>query len=581
VLTLAALWIALSVVAIGVGSALLRVVDASPPGRVADKLFFAWWTGIVALAWTSFALANVVPLRDAMPWLIVASCVVAVSSFWCARERWRVLRPAVWILFVALAVFLAERSVAIGNLEDTGGYHWSIIQWYGSYGVPVGLGLFQWRLATHSAWLALTAALDIGILESRVATFANGLVFLGCLWFAVVCALRWIRGCATLADRFIVAAFAFLLQLTAKWEMRLSPSPDIPVIFLTVFVCWTMLSDGSEERPSERNLLILAMLSVVAITIKLNALPLALVCTALFWMRRDVALRTRVVGTAWLGVIATPLIVASWTSTGCLLFPAPLVCVDGPSAIGATAARQYAAIIGATARNDITFSIAVSLVALAYLWWARRELPDRAVLGPIAIALAGVAFTAFVAPTTRFAIGYLTILPALVVAHVTPTLAAFAAALPQRGVIHALGRPYGAHAAGRTRFASGASPRMLSTLRAGVSIVLAIAIAVPLYKEFIYSSVRTRHFDSWAERKRGDTAINAPNPDWWLLPNRISYGGAYETAHATGFDYAVSPQMTCWNHPQPCASNPPLSALPDLRLRDPGRGLAGGFVRTR
>jgi len=553
VLTLAALWIAVSIVAIGVGSAVLRVITATACNRIADELFFAWWMGVAVLAWASFALANVTPLRDAMPWLTVASCVVAIWSLWHARNRWRALRPAAGILFVVLAVLLAERSVAVGNLEDTGGYHWSIIQWYESYGIPVGLGLFQWRLATHSAWLALTASLDIGILESRVATVANGLVFLGCLWFATVCALRWIRGCATFADRFIVAALAFLLQLIAKWEMRLSPSPDIPVLFLTVAVCWKMLSDAGEERASAPNIEAVAMLSIVAVTIKLNALPLALVCAALFWMRCDVTLRTRIIGTARLGVIALPLIVASWMSTGCLLFPVPLGCVDGPSAIGAAAVRQYAAIIGATARNDITFSLVVSLVALAYLWWMRRELPHRVVRGPVTIALAGIAFTAFVAPTTRFAIGYLTILPALGIAH----------------------------AAGDTRFTSGASPRTLSTLRASVTLVLAIAIAVPLYKEFIYSSLRMRHFDSWAERKRGDTAIDAPNLQWWLIPNRIAYEGRYETARAVDFGYAVSPQMTCWNHPQPCASNPPLSALPDIRLRDPARGLAGGFVRTR
>ena len=552
VLTLAALWIALSIVSAGVGSALLRVVKAAPAERPADELFFAWWMGVAALAWASFALAIVVPLRDAMPWLATLSCIAAAWGLQ-SRNHWHALRPAACILFIALAVLLAERSVAVGNLEDTGGYHWSIAQWYETYGIPVGLGLFQWRLATHSAWLALTASLDIGILESRVATVANGLVFLVCLWFAALCALRWVRGCATFADRFIVAAFAFLLQLIAKWEMRLSPSPDIPVLLLTVVVCWKMLSDAGEERTSARNIEAVALLAVVAVTIKLNALPLALVCATLFWMQRDLALRARIMGTAWLALIAAPLIVASWRSTGCLLFPLPMGCVDGPSAIGAAAARQYAAIIGTTARNDIAFGLVVSLIASAYLWWVRRELPRGVIRGPIAIALVGMAFTASLAPTTRFAIGYLTIIPALAIAH----------------------------AAGDARFASGVLPRTLSTLRAGVTVVLVIAIAVPLYKEFIYSSLRTRHFDTWAERKRGDIAINAPNPDWWLIPNRIGYQGRYETARAVDFDYAVSPQMTCWNHPQPCASNPTLSALPDVRLRDPIRGLAGGFTRTR
>ena len=65
-----------------------------------------------------------------------------------------------------------------------------------------------------------------------------------------------------------------------------------------------------------------------------------------------------------------------------------------------------------------------------------------------------------------------------------------------------------------------------------------------------------------------------------LAARRLDHASQFFT-RAVDFGYAVSPQMTCWNHPQPCASNPPLSALPDIRLRDPARGLAGGFVRTR
>ncbi|HEY3178927.1 MAG TPA: hypothetical protein VGL25_08600 [Casimicrobiaceae bacterium] len=552
-LTLVALWIVLSVAGVGVGFALLGLVRATPSGRIADEIFFAWWMGVAALAWASFAIVNIAPLRSATPWLAVALLIIASWGLWRSRNRWRALRPPGWIGFVVLALLLAERSVAVGNLEDTGGYHWSIIQWYEAFGIPAGLGLFQWRLATHSAWLAFTALLDIGVLESRVATVANGLAFLVCLWFAAVCALRWIRGCATFADRFVVAAFAFLLQLIAKWEMRLSPSPDVPVLLLTVVICWKLLADACEKRHSGGNIYAVAILSVVAVTIKLNALPLALVCVVLCWMQPDVALRMRIIGTASLGVIAAPLVIASWTSTGCLLFPVSLGCIDAPSAVGAAAARQYAAIIRATARNDIGPSLVVSLIALAYLWWLRRELPRHALAGPIAIALAGIAFTALVAPTTRFAIGYLTILPALAIAH----------------------------AAGDARYPSGVSPRTLSALRASVAVVLVSAIAIPLYKEFVYSSLRIRQFDTWADRKRGDIAINAPNPEWWLIPNRIAYQGRYETARAVDFDYAVSPQMTCWNHAQPCASNPPLATLPDIRLRDPSRGLAGGFVRAR
>ena len=552
VLTQAALWIALSIVAVGVGILLLGVPAKSPPDRVADRLFFAGWIGIAALAWASFALVTVMPLRTAGPWLGAIALAAALWGLRRSRSAWGAVPPGAWIAFVVLAVILGERSVAVGPLEDTGGYHWSIVQWYAAYGIPVGLGLFQWRLATHSAWLAFTALLDAGILEGRVVAVANGLLFLGSLWFAGVCALRWIRGSSTFADRFALAAFAFLLQLIAKWDMRLSTSPDIPVLLVTIALCWNMLPTAQEPDVTPRAVPI-AMLAAVAVTIKLNALPLALVCAGLLWTSRGIAVRARLAATVCLGIVVLPLIAASWTSTGCVLFPLPAGCVDAPTAVGAAAARQYGDIIATTAHDDIGAALGVSLVAGIYLLWKRRELSQDSVIGPIAIAVAGIVFTALTAPVTRFAIGYLTIVPALAVAHA------------------ARDSPFTARV-GRPR---------LATLRAGVVAVLALTIATPLYKEFLYPSLRARHFETWAERKRGDPAINAANPDWWLLPNRIDYRGPYAAARAIDFDYAVSPEMTCWNHPQPCASNPTLSALPDIRLREPPRGLAGGFVRTR
>jgi hypothetical protein len=551
VLTLAALWIALSIIAVGMGFALLGGVSAQLPERAGDVIFFAFWIGIATLAWVSFALVNFVPLRVTMPWIGIASILAAVCGILRCRSTWRALGRRVWIAFIVLALVLAERSVTVGPLEDTGGYHWSIVSWYEAFGIPVGLGLFQWRLATHSSWLALTALLDIGVLEGRTVNVANGLLFLACIGFAGLCALRWVRGSAALSDRFALAALAFLLQLIAKWDMRLSTSPDIPVLLVTIVVCWRLLKDAEAGPIAESTTPSLAMIAAIAVTMKLSALPLAVVCTVLLWTSRAVALRICLAITACLGVIVLPLLLASWTTTGCLLFPLPVGCVETSTAVGAAAARQYAAIIGSTARNDIGASLVATGIAAAYLAWKHRELPLHRLIGPIAVALAGIMYTAFIAPTARFAIAYLTIIPALAIAH----------------------------AAGDGALIK-VTARQLSMLRASVVAALLLAIATPLYKEFIYASLRARHFDTWAERKRGDPTINEPNSRWWLIPNRIDYRGPFETARAIDFDYTVSPQMTCWSHPQPCASNPTLSALPDIRLRDPTRGLASGFERA-
>jgi hypothetical protein len=313
-----------------------------------------------------------------------------------------------------------------------------------------------------------------------------------------------------------------------------------------------LLNDAKDAAVAGSDIASLAVFAAVAVTMKLSALPLAVVCAALLWTSDALSLRVRFMITACLGAIALPLLIASWTTTGCWFFPLPVGCVETATAVGSAAAQQYAGIIASTARNDIGAGVVASCIAAAYLAWKHRELPLRRLGGPIAIALVGIAYTAFTAPTARFAIAYLTVIPALAIAH----------------------------AAGDSAFAK-VTARRLSVLRAGVVAMLLLALATPLYKEFVYASLRARHFDTWSERKRGDPTINGQNSLWWLLPNRIDYRGPFETARAIDFDYAVSPQMTCWNHPQPCASNPTLSALPGIRLRDRSRGFAGGFERAQ
>jgi hypothetical protein len=87
VLTLAALWIALSIIAVGIGLALLGEIPAQSPERTGDGIFFAFWIGIATLAWVSFALVNFVPLRAAMPWICIASIIAAAYGIGRSRSH--------------------------------------------------------------------------------------------------------------------------------------------------------------------------------------------------------------------------------------------------------------------------------------------------------------------------------------------------------------------------------------------------------------------------------------------------------------------------------------------------------------
>lgn len=514
------------------------------------------WCGLLLMGWYFFALALFSSLSGAALLIFWSVAVLASTGAFLYLRMRRIstiglFRPSISSAFLlfSLAIMLAERSTWIGNLDDTGGYHWNIVQWLNEHGVVSGLGLFQIRLGTSSSWLALTAALNAGILEERVLSVANGAIILVSISLFLIMSIRIARGSTKQSDWFLAAGLLFLVPTMLRWDMRLSPSPDVPVLVAPFIFVWYMLR--AEERSrlniggvanTETSVLPL-IFATLAVTVKLNALPLLLIALGNYILvdRRQGVISKRVL---YAGIIVAtgfaPLVATSFTATGCPLFPSSIGCVDVSFGIGANTAREYSALVRSTAEWGIRGLLVASAIAFVAVLagWKRLTVASG---WTIALALLGIGFVLAFAPTARFGRGYLLLLPALAIAVHRQALANSA-----------------------LRFA-----RSIPRVAGGAAILLLAAIfAAPLYKDLRGSG-----------GLRIDQSINAPNPDRFLWPTRLQYQGPFRDASMDDFRYAVAVNGTCWNHPIPCASNLESPLKQDFRLRDPRRGLGGGFVR--
>jgi hypothetical protein len=364
-----------------------------------------------------------------------------------------------------------------------------------------------------------------------------------------------IYGASRRSDWFLLAGMLLLLPVLFRWEMRLSPSPDVPLLLAPVVFGWLMLrqsEDASEQAADSMHArtaapeFALLVFGALAASIKLSAAPLLAVGLLHYLRPRNAGLPRRLaLGLGISSLILVPTVANSFRSTGCLLFPLPLSCADVAFGVGSEAAVSFKDIVRATAPWDIGGMLLLSAASLAAL--APRRYALRSVdFWVIALAVAAIAFALATAPTSRFARGYLVLLPALA---------------------------FSCYVGWAAQHLNRSAPA-----RWLIAPAIALALLAPLYKELFRPEGQTL-MEAVGSRARGNGAINAENGERWLWPNRLAYRGPVRVARSNDVTYAVSLEGTCWNQPIPCLSNPEAPLALPVRLRHPASGLAGGFVR--
>ncbi|MBD2081291.1 hypothetical protein [Leptolyngbya sp. FACHB-17] len=554
------IWVILLVGCASIGIALLARLSATSLERSHDHWMISLWLGLITLAVSFLAASLVIPLS---PWVgaIVFGSLIALSlrSKLTRAELRHIasnLNKAVILRFFGVAIVVAAITSQPITWVDTGFYHYGIIQWLAQYGTVPGLALLYSPLGFTSAWFALAAPLNPSFFEARLSAAANGfaaLIFVLHVWSCLT-QIRQRQG--TIGDWFIVITGLFLLPLfllsKTLQAILVSPSPDLPVVFLIIIAAWSMLIVGDR-----RSRLIPLILASGAVTIKLTALPL-LMTSSLFFVIGTRRIQQWLIGMAIVSVILAPLFVSSILTSGCPLYPSTTICFDLPWSPSSSALQQVAnsthrwvswygtqpaelnewlaliwAWLNTARRNQIVVALSVvSVLCLGYFAKHLATFPGQGQFWAIATGLSGIGFLTLTSPLLRFQLAYMILIPGLLMAH-------YCTAIFRKRIS---GKP-GRNNLVAKRFYLPFSVRLLT-----LSLMLVVVIQTHAISHIV-------------------------------LPPRLPNVGVVQK-QVNDFVYfypSNAKNRMCWAAPLPCSSIPPTN----IRIRDRDQGIKGGLIRLQ
>jgi hypothetical protein len=624
-LFLVAAWTVLLAVAVPTGAAVLRWATPRASDRIAsgldrrgDRLIVCAWLGVLLLGSALLAASLVVPLSPAVGALVGIGAASAALSWRPAREEIKSFRMqiggrlAVASLALAGAVGVATAQPVVWR--DTGYYHASAIRWLSEHGAVEGIALVNETLGYGSSWFALAAPFNPGGLREQAMAVMGGFALLLLAAHALICLSRTLRRTARPADWMLIAGSAVLIPAVAALQkVHVSASPDLPIMVIGLLVGWAIFTLAGAPRAaisgtpqtSAGPAAVPLLLALGAMVVKPQAAPLAAVA-ALFYLWTG---ERRIRRAGWVGLLGI-VFVAPWlgyefVTTGCPAYPLP-ICADVPWSVGADAARHGTETVQSFARwradpppgsglgwvgpwltDDLSPALgalaAASVLALAAALLVRSQAPPAsrrrglaawiAIAGAtglllfflraeeiflvtlacasllwhgggrepgtgwlLALGLAGVALVLYAAPDPRFAFGYMALLfGRLAIVHGPGTWARLQPDLDL--------------------------PARLP--RIGLAGLLAAAAAAVLVGTFARPTAsRSEAFE----------------PVTFALPPKVT---AEVTVHPEFplYRVPVDPDDNfCWAAELPCI--PGYRVDPDVGLRDPPRGIGGGFTRS-
>jgi hypothetical protein len=559
--------------------------------RQEDLLVVSIWIGIVILANVFLALSLLGPLSP--PVSICTTTLLTTLALLPRHSRHLVIKlattagPCSWCGLIAISLGVAVYCSQVIVWYDSGLYHLQFIKWLSDVGIVPGMALIHWRLGIASSWFALAAPFNRGILAGRMFTLFGGFCLLMLLCQGSIAAVHLIKRQGRRQDLFMFFATLLTIPFLLVWGMPNSTSTDLPVICLEIVTAWSILTIAGAPtaaiHDSPRNVsLVLVILAAGATTIKLSAAPLLAVVGLYYLLHRRFSPGKVLVGVAATGLTLAPTAAAGLLISGCAFFPATLFCLDAPWSLGRAEVAERSRLIqdwakwggasppeGATTlqwlgqwlRTEWAGSalIALTLVSGVIIWGIiRRRSTGAGTLPVVAIGLSGIMFMMATAPSWRFGLGYLILLPTLLLTLAGEPI------LPETGT------------------ASGC--RLLNPCLIGLLVGLVIAMHSHMLPRPSY-----RQLDGFiAENPMG----GGDNVHFRLVLPPKTLNIAYEIDPVTGnVSYARNQLLneraadftyfrpataeTSWDSPLPSTPYP----LDAVALRNRQRGISGGFIR--
>ncbi|WP_404786464.1 LIC_10190 family membrane protein [Altericista sp. CCNU0014] len=563
-------WIFLSITCSIVGTAVLQGLQANCFVRAGDRIIVAIWLGLVILAIALLTVSFGLPLSPWVGAMVAASlCGLSLRSKRTRAEIARLrLQFAIFerLGLLALAATIAASVCRQVTWFDTATYHYGAIQWLSKYGAVPGLALLNPQFGFVSAWFALAAPLNAPVFQGRVCAAINGFVlFIAVLHFCISLfhlAARKAQQSDWLVLIFSLLTIPALLLLPDLSWILISPSPDIPIIFLIEAIAWSILiiAKPSTENPSTIQTadLMPLILSTGAVSIKLTALPLLFISVLFYCGGRGVTWQRLLAGTGVAIGLLLPILALGLLTTGCPAYPSSFFCLDLPwsqtlqdTTTMAGITRVWGTWLGSAPAGihpllwvvwqwvSIKRSGKVILVAtlfsgfaIFYVLRAAKANPNKGLLWVMTLALVGSGFILTQAPIMRMGMGYVVLLPVLAIATFCQT-------------------KFQVMARANTLRGDDLGFTNLNHLKKWpILFGLAGSIAMGLSNQSIQTVLL-----------------------WPPLPHRPDL--LQRQVNDVTYFSPAKPPWACWAAPLPCAVKPAI----DIKLRDPSRGLGAGFVR--
>ena len=554
-----------------VGIAIIIRLRADVFERLGDRIIAALWLGIVLLANGLLLLSLGLPLSPIVG-LAIAIGVSLLLLSWAPirveiQSLWRAKSPPVIAAVIGCSLLVAVYMTPQVTWFDTGLYHFGAIRWLSEFGTVPGLALLIDNLGFTSSWFALAAPFSARSIAPRVSAMVNGFVFLLFVCHGYLTLRYWFTGKARIADKFILIFLGLVLPALLftpfMSTILVSSSPDIPVIFLTGIMAWSILIIVNRPQTHfERTelshwdaSLIPLLLALGTVSIKLSALPLLPIAFLFYWQRQFLSFRRLLIGSAVSLLLLSPLMSVSIMTSGCPLYPSSALCINVPWRVSTEVASRAIEIIRIWDHNFGDVPPGANRLFLQFWEWLKfaqfnvvmllllllsvlvvvptfKTANNQGIYGIpwlFGCSFIGMIFIMVRAPMIRFGLGYFVMVPAVATAVLgTAYLAKSHWQLPQ-------------YFSRKTIY---------NYLSKSVFVGFGLIVALIFFQPDIQSRL--------------------------LLPlamptNQVESKQSYDVKFVTPVS---DDSIKCWAAPIPCTPYGNLS----IRLRNPAQGLKAGFL---
>jgi hypothetical protein len=426
-------WLLMLILVTLIGLTILKVLKIANVLRHTDTFFVSQWLGIIfiinfLLAVSLFAPLNplLVTILLTLVWVI---CFILLGRKLSTIHEIIAINKTEWVIFLGVCVFVSAFISKDVLLFDSGNYHYQTIQWLSQYGAVKGVSLINSHIGFYPSWFTLPSAFDHGDLQGRMLAVGNGYITVIMILQFVqsILALKKNQEIDRLPSLFIAIFVPLAFYTPSEYGLVMSPSPDVPVIYLIGFFCWLLLLLRHNNSLQDYGLPFL-FLGVGAMTIKLSAVPLAIMGILIFVRSKGKFLVNLVIA----GLVAFLLLLPSFAygviATGCPFFPSGIACIDVPWGYGSVstsklyeegirlgnAQQEWTGLVGTD--NFVIFTLAIISALLGLFFIARKTrffIEEISYRYPVYLCLIGLGFVLYSAPNFRFYWGYLVSLSAL------------------------------------------------------------------------------------------------------------------------------------------------------------------------